>query len=129
MQFPVGLKYTDSHEWIRIEGDDAVVGLSDFAQDSLGDVVHIELPEVGRAVSRGESVAEVESVKAVSDVYAPVTGEVVAINEELDGNEDRVNKDPYGGGWLFRIRIAEPAEMADRMDAEAYEAHVAASGH
>jgi glycine cleavage system H protein len=126
MRFPEDLRYSKSHEWIRADG---TVGLSDFAQDSLGDVVHVELPEVGADFAAGDSAAEVESVKAVSDVYAPVAGKVVAVNEDLDGNEENVNKDPYGEGWLYRLEVADAAELDGLMDAAAYGRFVAEQGH
>jgi len=129
MQFPKDLKYTRQHEWIRVEGDVATCGISDFAQDSLGDVVHVELPAVGTALKAGDRAAEVESVKAVSDVYAPASGTVVEVHAGLDGSEDAVNRDPYGEGWLFRIRLSAPEELAALLDVVAYEAHVAESAH
>ena len=129
MQFPKDLKYTPQHEWIRVEGDTATCGISDFAQDSLGDVVHVELPAVGAVLEAGDRAAEVESVKAVSDVYTPVSGTVVEVNTGLDGSEDAVNRDPYGEGWLFRLKLSAPADLAALLDVVAYEAHVAESGH
>lgn len=127
--YPAHLRYTSSHEWARREGDDVTVGITWFAQDSLGDVVHVELPRVGRKVTRGESVAEIESVKAVSEIYAPVAGEIVAVNQDLDGNEERVNKSPYDAGWLFRVRVTHPGDLEQLLDARAYETHVAAESH
>ena len=129
MKFPADLKYTKDHEWLRVEGGIATVGVSDFAQDSLGDVVYVNLPEVGAEVRAGDAVAEIESVKAVSDVFSPVSGEIVAINEELEGAEGTVNTDPYGAGWLFRVQLADPAEVASMMDVAAYEAYVAEQAH
>ena len=129
MNFPAGLKYSEQHEWVRVEGDEAVIGITDFAQDSLGDVVHVELPQVGATIEAHANAAEVESVKAVSDVYAPLGGEVVAVNEDLDGNEERINKDPYGDGWLFRIRLADAADLDKLMDAAAYETFAAQAHH
>ncbi|MBN1335872.1 MAG: glycine cleavage system protein GcvH [Deltaproteobacteria bacterium] len=129
MQFPKDLKYTPQHEWIRVEGDLGTCGISDFAQDSLGDVVHVELPAVGAVLRARDRAAEVESVKAVSDVYAPVSGTVTEVNEGLDGSEDAVNRDPYGEGWLFRLRLFAPEELATLLDVAAYEAHVAEAGH
>jgi glycine cleavage system H protein len=125
MQFPEGLKYTKDHEWLAVDGGIAKVGVTDFAQDALGDVVYVDLPEAGDEVSAGDSVAEIESVKAVSDVYAPVSGEIVAVNEDLDGNEESVNEDPYGAGWLFQVELSDPSELDGTMDAEAYKAFVA----
>jgi glycine cleavage system H protein len=125
MQFPADIKYTKEHEWIRVDGDVATVGVTDFAQDALGDVVYVDLPEPGEEVAAGDSVAEIESVKAVSDVYSPLTGELVAVNEELDGSEESINEDPYGAGWLFQIKMSDLAELDGMMDAEAYKAFVA----
>jgi glycine cleavage system H protein len=121
MSYPADLKYAESHEWVRIDGDVATVGISWFAQDSMGDVVHVELAEVGDAVSKGSPACEIESVKAVSDVYAPVSGEVVEINEALEDAPETVNEDPYGGGWLFKVRISGAPD--GMMDAAAYQAH------
>lgn len=126
MNFPADLRYSKSHEWIRADG---TVGLSDFAQDSLGDVVHVELPEIGASFGVGDQAAEVESVKAVSDVYAPVAGSVAAVNEDLDGNEENINKDPYGTGWLFKLDLADTSDLNALMDAAAYEKFVAEQAH
>lgn len=125
MSIPTELKYTKSHEWVRIDGDVATVGITFFAQDQLGDVVFVDMPEVGAAVARGDSVAEVESTKTVSDIYAPVSGEIVAVNEDLDGNEELVNKDPYGEGWLFRIKVGDSGELASLLDDAGYKAEIA----
>ena len=125
MNFPADLKYSAHDEWVRVEGDVVVVGISDFAQDALGELVHIELPDVGKTVSAGDSVCEVESVKAVADVYAPVSGEVIEVNTELDGNEQLVNDDPYQAGWLFKIRVSDAAGLAGLMDLAAYQAKIA----
>jgi len=125
MTYPKELLYTKSHEWVRVDGDVATVGLTHYAQDSLGDVVHYEPPSVGSKVDAGTAVAEIESVKAVSDVYAPVSGEVVEINGAIEGSEDAVNKDPYGKGWLFRIRVADRGQLAGLVSSEAYEAILA----
>ncbi len=122
MSYPKDLHYTKDHEWIRVEGDIGVVGITHHAQDALGDIVHVELPAVGKKVSKGGTAAEVESVKAVSDVYSPLTGTVVEVNGDLDGNESTVNSDPHGGGWLFKIKIEKQDELAGLMDAEAYTA-------
>jgi len=117
MQTPSELKYAASHEWLA---EDGTVGISDFAQDQLGDVVYVELPEVGRVVTAGETVAVVESVKTASDIYAPASGTITAVNEELSGNPELVNSAPYEGGWLFKLDVTE--ESGDLMDAEAYSA-------
>jgi len=107
MTIPADLKYTKEHEWVRIEGDTATFGISDHAQEALGDIVFVELPEIGRTVDAGEAYAVVESVKAVSDVYAPVAGEVVEVNEALESEPEKVNTDPYGSGWIARVNIGE----------------------
>lgn len=117
MSNPTDRKYASSHEWLSPDG---TVGITDHAQDQLGDVVYVELPEVGRSVTIGEAVAVVESVKTASDIYAPASGTIVAVNEELDGNFELVNQSPFEGGWLFRIEVTE--ESGDLMDAAAYEA-------
>jgi glycine cleavage system H protein len=124
MEFPDDLRYSAEHEWVRVDGDEAVVGITDFAQDSLGDVVYVSAPEVGAAVRAGASVAEVESTKSVSDIYAPVSGTVVAANTELDARPELVNEDPYGAGWIFRVAIDERAELDALLDAAAYRALV-----
>ena len=121
MSYPADLKYTESHEWVRIEGDVATVGISWFAQDSMGDVVHVELAEVGAELTKGSPACEIESVKAVSDVYSPVSGEVVEVNEGLEDGPEAVNDAPYEGGWLFKIRLSGDAEGL--LDAAAYQAH------
>ncbi|ULH14502.1 glycine cleavage system protein GcvH [Deinococcus sp. KNUC1210] len=117
MNTPSDLKYAPSHEWLK---DDGTVGISDFAQDQLGDVVYVELPEVGREVSAGETLAVVESVKTASDIYAPASGTITAVNDALSGTPELVNSDPYGEGWLFKIDVTEESEGL--MDASAYEA-------
>lgn len=114
------LKYTKEHEWIRVEGDEAVVGISAFAQEQLGDVVFVELPEVGKSLSKGDEAAVVESVKAASEVYAPVDGEVVGVNDKLTDDPALVNSDPTGDGWFFRIRVADAGQLDGLMDAAAY---------
>lgn len=125
MQYPDELRYAESHEWAKLEGDGLVrMGISDFAQDALGDVVYVEVPEVGADVVAGESCSEVESTKSVSDVNAPVSGTVVAINEALDTNPELVNSDPYGEGWFAVIETADAAQLETLLTAEAYEASV-----
>jgi glycine cleavage system H protein len=116
------LKYDEEHEWVRVEGDEGVVGISDYAQDQLSDVVYVELPEVGDSFERGDILAVVESVKAASDVYMPVSGEVLEINDALEDSPELVNQDPYGEAWFVRITIADPSELDDLLDADAYEA-------
>lgn len=114
--------YSEDHEWIEVDGDAGTVGITDFAQEQLGDVVFVELPEVGRIVIKGDDMAVVESVKAASEVYAPVGGEVVAVNGALEDNPATVNEDAQGDGWFVRLRLADAAELEDLMDAEAYAA-------
>lgn len=122
---PKDLKYAASHEWARKLDDDVIeVGISDFAQEALGDVVYVELPEVGSTVTAAEECCAVESVKAASDIYAPVSGEVVAVNEELDGEPELLNEAPYAGGWMFRIKASNLAELDNLLDADAYLANV-----
>lgn len=123
---PADLKYMESHEWARVESDGTVtVGISDHAQSALGDLVFVEVPEVGKSLSKGATAAVVESVKAASDVYSPVSGEVVAANEALSGTPELVNSDPYGEGWLFRIKPGDSAELQQMLDAQGYEKVVA----
>ncbi|BCA78964.1 glycine cleavage system protein GcvH [Desulfuromonas sp. AOP6] len=124
MEFPEELKYTEEHEWVLVEDTIITIGITDFAQDSLGDVVFVELPEVGADVVAGKSFGVVESVKAVSDIYAPVSGEVVEINEELPDTPELINTSPYEDGWMIKVRINDPADLADLMDADAYQAFV-----
>ncbi len=120
MSVPTDLRYTKEHEWVRIEGDTATFGISDHAQEALGDIVFVELPEVGRSIDAGEAYGVVESVKAVSDVYAPVAGEVVEINEALESEADLVNSDPYGAGWIIKVKISDNNADADLMNPEEY---------
>ena len=117
-------RYTEEHEWIRIEGDTAVVGISNYAQEQLGDVVYVELPEVGRKVEKGKEMAVVESVKAASEVYAPVSGEVLAVNQELTAEPAKVNADPMGNGWFVKLKITNKAELEKLMDEGAYKKFV-----
>jgi glycine cleavage system H protein len=119
---PADLKYTETHEWVRDNGDGTVtVGISDHAQDALGDLVFVELPEVGKALAAKDACAVVESVKAASDIYAPVAGEVVAANEALDGAPETINSDPYGEGWIFRLKLAGDDPAEGLLDAAAYQ--------
>lgn len=121
---PDHLRYADSHEWIDPATPDAAsVGISDHAQEELTDVVYLELPAVGRAVSKGEAIAVIESVKAANDIYSPVSGEIVEVNEALGEDPGAVNTDPYGAGWMFRIKLSDPSEIESLMDAEAYRGH------
>ena len=119
------IRYTKDHEWIRIDGNEATIGITDFAQDELGDVVFVQHPAAGRKVKRGEECAVVESVKAASDIPAPLSGEIVAVNAALDETPQKVNEDPYGA-WLFRLKPANPAELAGLLDAAAYAKSVSA---
>ena len=118
------LGYTRDHEWVRVDGDLAVVGISDYAQSQLGDVVYVELPEIGHRVEQGKEAAVVESVKAASEVYAPVSGEVVEVNEALAADPARVNADPIGEGWFIKLRLDDPKQLDTLMDEEAYKRFV-----
>jgi glycine cleavage system H protein len=128
---PNNLKYLDSHEWARVESDGTVtVGISDHAQGALGDLVFVEVPEIGRALKKGGAAAVVESVKAASDVYSPVSGEVIANNSDaLGATPELVNSDPYGQGWLFKVKPSNSGELASLLDAQAYEKVVEEAGH
>jgi glycine cleavage system H protein len=118
--YPDDLRYHEEHDWARIEGDEATLGITWFAVDALGELVHFEPPEVGSTVAKDQSYGEVESVKAVSDVIAPLSGEVLAVNEQVTGAPETVNEDPYGNGWLVRIRLSAPGEVDALLDAGAY---------
>jgi glycine cleavage system H protein len=124
MSNPTDLRYAKSHEWVRLEGDVATCGITNYAQESLGDVVFVDLPEVGDAFEQGGEIGEVESVKAVSSIYAPVGGEVVAVNEALDDAPETVNSAPYGDGWLFKLKVADAGEVAALLDAAGYAAYL-----
>ena len=126
MSYPTDRKYSADHEWILVDGDVATVGITNFAASALGDVVYVDLPSVGDTFAAGDSFGEVESVKSVSDLFIPVDGEVVAFNEELEGAPDQVNSDPYGNGWMVRIRLTDASQVDALLDAEAYEAEVSA---
>ena len=121
MEFPEELKYTEEHEWVLVEDDIVTVGITDFAQDQLGDVVFVELPDVGDTLELGKNFGVVESVKAVSDIYAPVSGEVVEVNEELPDEPELINSSPYEDGWMIKIKISDPDELDELMDASAYQ--------
>lgn len=123
---PADLRYTKDHEWVRIEGDEATVGITDYAASQLGDVVFVELPEIGRSLAQFATFGVVESVKAVSDLFAPLTGAVTAANAALTAAPELVNSDPYGEGWMLRLHLATPAEVDDLLDATAYDALIAA---
>ena len=118
-------RFTKDHEWVRQEGDIAVVGITDYAQSQLGDVVYVELPEIGRSIAQGKEAAVVESAKAASEVYAPVSGEIVAVNDELLGDPAKVNDDAMGDGWFMKLRLTKPDELDALMDEAAYTAFVA----
>ncbi|HCV44203.1 MAG TPA: glycine cleavage system protein GcvH [Bacteroidetes bacterium] len=120
MNFPENLKYTKDHEWIQIDGDTGIIGITDFAQGELGDVVFVELPAVGKLVKAHESLGTIEAVKAVSDLYAPLSGSVTAVNPELEKTPEIVNKDPYGKGWMVKVKISNPSEVAGLLSAAAY---------
>lgn len=117
---PADLRYTKEHEWIRVEGDLGTIGITEFAQGELGDIVYVELPEIGKTVGAGEILGTIESVKAVSEIYAPVAGTVVEVNEALGSAPETVNADPHGNGWLLKVKISAPAELDGLLDATAY---------
>jgi len=122
MQIPADLRYTSDHEWIAVEGNKVRVGITDYAQDALGDVVFVQVPHLGSSVAAGDSFGEVESTKSVSDVYAPVSGMVVAINEALTSAPETLNSDPYGDGWICEIELSDPGQLDGLLDAAAYRA-------
>lgn len=125
MEAPPGLKYSKEHEWVSTEESIATVGITDHAQEQLGEIVYIELPSIGEKVSKDDPFGVVESVKAVSDIYAPVSGTVVAVNEDLPESPEVVNEDPYGDGWLIKVKVSDPADLDDLMDSAEYEEMVA----
>ncbi len=129
MNFPPDLKYTKTHEWIRIEGDTATLGITDYAQGELGDVVFLELPQAGRVLKPEESFGTIEAVKAVSDLFSPLSGEVTAANAQLSGSPELVNKDPYGQGWMVKLKVTNAAELSGLLDAAAYEKLTQGGGH
>ena len=120
MDIPEDLRYSSDHEWVRVEGNEVRIGITDYAQDALGDVVFVELPEVGASVKKGDSFSEVESTKSVSEVYAPISGAVTQVNIELTDNPERLNDDPYGDGWVCVIAVADEGELAQLLDADGY---------
>ena len=124
MNFPSDIGYTAEHEWIRVEGEEAYVGITDYAQSELGEIVFVDVPTIGEEVAQGEVFGSIEAVKTVSDLNIPVTGEVLAINEELDAQPELVNNDPYGEGWIIKIAVKDIAELDNLMDAEAYQATI-----
>ena len=123
--YPDDLKYHSEHDWARVDGDEAALGITWFAADALGELVHFEPPEVGSSVTKDQSYGEVESVKAVSDVIAPLSGEVLAVNEQVVGAPETVNEDPYGNGWLVRVRLSDPSEVESLLDSGAYKQFLA----
>jgi glycine cleavage system H protein len=129
MNIPKELKYSREHEWIRVDGNQATVGITDFAQHQLGDVVFVELPTEGAAVTIGQGFSVVESVKAVSDIFAPVSGTVVAVNDALGDAPETINSDPYGNGWIAVIEMSDPGELAKLLDSAEYEKFSAEGGH
>jgi glycine cleavage system H protein len=129
MRFPADLKYTKEHAWVRVEGAEALVGITDHAQKELGDIVFVETPKVGAALSRSKPFGVVESVKSVSDLHAPVSGSVARVNEALMAAPEIVNKDPYGAGWMIAVALTDPGELDGLMSAAQYEAYVAEIAH
>ena len=123
---PGDLRYTKEHEWVRVDGDEATVGITQYAADQLGDIVFVELPGAGRALDQFATFGVVESVKAVSDLFAPVSGEVTGANDALAGQPELVNSDPYAAGWMIRVRLADPGQLDELLDAAAYDALIAA---
>lgn len=124
MNIPADLRYNPSHEWVRLDGDLATVGVTDHAQEELTDVVFVELPAVGRSVDAGDPTAVVESVKAASDIYSPLAGEIVEVNPDVEADPSLVNTDPYGNGWIFKVRAKNPSAVEAMMDAAAYREHI-----
>ncbi len=124
MEFPADLKYTKDHEWIRVDGDNGIVGITEYAQGELGDVVFVELPAVGTKLAQGKQFGTIEAVKTVSDLFAPVSGEVVEVNELLKDSPEAVNKEPYGGGWMVKVRIENKSELDSLLGVEKYQAMV-----
>ncbi len=128
MAYPADYRYTNQHEWVQVKGDVATVGITDYAQHELGDVVFVELPKPGAKITAGKSFGTVESVKAVSDIYSPVTGEVTEANGDLQNAPEKINADPHGAAWLIKVRLTNPAEANALMDTRAYEAFIADKG-
>ena len=125
MEFPDGLKYSKEHEWVLVEGKTATIGITEYAQEELGDIVYVELPEIGEKIVKDDPFGAVESVKAVSDVYAPVSGSVLEVKDVLPDNPETINDDPYGDGWMIRVDLTDPDDLKDLMDAEEYAEYVA----
>jgi glycine cleavage system H protein len=120
MNIPENLKYSKEHEWVRVEGDEAVIGITDYAQGELGDIVYVEIETVGEDVAKDEVFGTVEAVKTVSDLYMPVSGEILELNEKLEDQPESVNEDPYGEGWMIRIKLTDASELDDLLDSEGY---------
>ena len=125
MEFPEGLKYSKEHEWVLVEGKTATIGITEYDQEELGDIVYVELPEIGEKIVKDDPFGAVESVKAVSDVYAPVSGNVLEVNDVLPDNPETINDDPYGDGWMIRVNLTDPDDLKDLMDADEYAEYVA----
>ena len=124
MEFPQNLKYTQEHEWIRVEDDVAIIGITDYAQGELGDIVYVEVETIDETLAKDEVFGSVEAVKTVSDLYMPVSGEVIEFNEDLEDSPEIINEDPYGKGWMIKVRMTDASELDDLMDAEAYKASI-----
>lgn len=124
MDTPDGLRYSREHEWVLVEGDTAIVGISDYAQNEQGDVVYVEFPEVGEKISKDDPFGAVESVKAVSDLYAPVSGSVTEVNDALNDTPELINEDPYGDGWIIKVKMSDPSELDDLMTADEYNEYI-----
>ncbi|BBB31922.1 glycine cleavage system H protein [Thermotomaculum hydrothermale] len=126
--YPKDFRYTKDHEWIKVEGNTGIVGITDYAQKQLGDIVYVELPEIDDEFSKGDEVATVESVKAASPIFIPVSGKIVEINEELEDSPELVNQDPHGKGWIFKVELSDESELEELLTAEAYEELIKAEG-
>lgn len=124
MNFPADLKYTKDHEWVKVDGDTATVGITEFAQGELGDIVYVEIETQGETINEGDVFGSVEAVKTVSDLFMPVTGEVLEVNEDLDSKPEAVNEDPYGAGWMIKISIADASQLDNLLSADDYKAHI-----
>ena len=127
--FPSDLKYAKTHEWLKIDGDIVTIGITDFAQGELSDIVYVEITAVGKTIKRGEPIGTIEAVKAVSDLYSPISGQVIAANESLKDSPANVNKDPYGEGWMAKIKITDPSELSNLLDSAAYAELARKSAH
>lgn len=127
--YPEDFRYTKEHEWVRVEGDTGTIGITDHAQTELGDIVYVDMPKVGAAIEKGKTMGSVESVKAVSDIYAPVSGEITEVNEVLAQAPEKLNQDPHGEAWLVKVRLSNPAEAGDLLTAPAYQSYIGEGGH